>query len=66
MTLPQSITPVLAGYWLLPAFGSRPYTDAAGEITTQYDPRGYMAVFFMAVVFFVLGAFLLKNVKKVK
>lgn len=66
MTLPQSITPLIAGYWLLSAFPTKTYISAAGERTTQYAVEGYMLVFMMAAVFFILGAVLLKNVKKAR
>ncbi len=66
MTLPQSITPVIAGYWLLSAFPSTTYIDASGEKTTQYAVGGYMLVFIMAAIFFILGAVFLKNVKKAR
>jgi len=66
MTLPQSITPMIAGYWLLSAFPSKMYTSAAGERTTQYAVGGYVLVFVMAAIFFILGAVFLKNVKKAR
>jgi len=66
MTLPQSITPLIAGYWLLSAFPTKMYVSAAGERTTQYAVEGYVLVFVMAAVFFILGAVLLKNVKKAR
>jgi len=66
MTLPQSITPLIAGYWLLNAFATKRYISASGELTVQYAVQGYALVFAMAAFFFVLGAVLLKNVKKAR
>ena len=63
MTLPQAITPLIAGYFLLGAFGSSTYRSG-GEMVRSYPHGGYALVFAMAALFFVLGAVFLRNVKK--
>lgn len=66
MTLPQSITPLIAGYFLLGAFGSTTFREASGEMGRSYPHGGYALVFGMAAIFFVLGAVFLRNVKKAR
>ena len=66
MTLPQSITPLIAGYFLLGAFGSSTFKAASGEMTRSYPASGYALVFGMAALFFLLGAVFLRNVKKAR
>jgi MFS family permease len=63
MTLPQSIALPISGM-LLGMFGKRLVITAAGEKVAHYYPPGYTALFSMAALFLLLGAVLLRNVKK--
>jgi MFS family permease len=65
MTLPQSITPLIAGSLMLPAFGSKSFV-VEGETHYSYAVGGYVLVFAMAALFFILGAVFLRNVKKAR
>lgn len=65
MTLPQSITPIIAGVFM-GAFSSTWYSGPGGERLQSYPVQGYLLTFAMAAVFFLLGAFFLRNVKKAR
>jgi MFS family permease len=64
MVLPQSIAPAIAGF-LLEAFGSHQEVVGGSEIT-HYTTTGYQVIFLVSAGFLVLGAVLLRNVKKVR
>ncbi len=64
MTLPQSIGAPVAGF-ILASFGQS-ISFVAGEKITHYNMGGYAAVFTLSAVCFLLGALLLRNVKRVK
>lgn len=63
MTLPQSIALPISGM-LLGLFGKRFVLTAAGEKVAHYYAPGYTALFSMAALFLILGALLLRNVKR--
>jgi MFS family permease len=64
MVLPQTLTPPLASC-ILRAFHSTSET-VKGRMVTHYSPTGYLIVFVLAAFFLLLGAVMLRNVKKVR
>lgn len=64
MTFPQAIGGPVAGF-ILSSFGQR-FELINGERVPHYNTSGYAAVFILSAIAFLLGAFLLRNVKKVK
>ncbi len=66
MVLPQSLSQPVAGY-LLAAFGATVAFDpTTREAVYHYTIPGYTALFLLASACFVLGAVLLRNVKKAR
>lgn len=67
MTLPQSITAPLAGILItLPGKTTAPPLEPGGDPITHYKLAGYAMVFVLCSICFALGAYLLKNVRKVQ
>ncbi|MDH7569375.1 MAG: MFS transporter, partial [Armatimonadota bacterium] len=64
LTLPQSLAMPLAGA-VVGLFGSTMVETLGGEVA-RYPLAGYRALFSMAAFFLLLGAVLLRNVKKAR
>jgi MFS family permease len=67
MTLPQSLTAPLAGFLIaLPGKEIIKSKIVGEDDVVHYKDSGYAMVFILCSICFALGAYLLKNVKKVK
>lgn len=66
MVLPQSLTQPIAGFLLANFEKARVPDPKTGEVVVHYATTGYGLLFGLSAVYFALGAYLLRNVKKAR